>query len=59
MYVDVVQNVFEIEKQTNKRNASVDRTILGSETAPLKRRKQEGNEICVLPYCFDKRGDSR
>ena len=51
----MVQNLLEVEKQTNKRKVFSD----GTETAPLQRHKREGNKIGVLPYRFNKLGGSR
>ena len=59
MYIAMVHNMFEVEKQPNKIMSSSNDMLTGFETPPLKRHKREGNKIGVLPYRFDARGDYR
>ena len=46
------------EANDSRRNKPADSPITGFETAPLQRRKREGNKIGVLLYRFDPRGES-
>ena len=55
----MVHNALEIKKQTNTINESANSPMTGFETAPLQKRKQEGDTIGVLLYCFYKHGVSR